>query len=104
VTPDGEAAGLEFGLLGAFQVTAGGLVLPIGSTKQRVLLAMLVLELNRLVSADRLMDELWGASPPVTAMGTLQSLVSRLRRVLADTAGPAPDAVAKRGSATSPSP
>ena len=41
-----------------------GRPLPLGARKQRAVLAMLVLEANRPVSADRLSEGLWGEPPP----------------------------------------
>jgi DNA-binding SARP family transcriptional activator len=73
---------IEFRLLGAFEVASGGQPLPIGSSKQRRLLAMLAVNLNQPVSLDELLEELWDGRPPVTAVTTAQGLVSRLRRLL----------------------
>jgi DNA-binding SARP family transcriptional activator/tetratricopeptide (TPR) repeat protein len=50
--------------------------------KQRALLAVLLLHADEVVSADRLIDALWGAEPPETAGKALQVYVSRLRRFL----------------------
>jgi DNA-binding SARP family transcriptional activator len=46
----------------------------------RSLLAYLLLHANKLVSSDRLIDEVWGPEPPKTAAASLQNYVSRLRR------------------------
>ena len=56
--------------------------LPLGGTRQRSVLAILVLSLGRTVSSDRLIDELWGERPPVDAQTALQQHVSRLRKAL----------------------
>jgi len=58
--------------------------------KQRALLAALALRPGQAVSTDRLLEDLWGASPPRTALGSLQNLVSQLRRTLG------PDALVTR--------
>ncbi|MGH3924617.1 MAG: BTAD domain-containing putative transcriptional regulator, partial [Pseudonocardiaceae bacterium] len=50
--------------------------------KERRLLAVLLLQANEVVSADRLIEALWGAEPPATAANTLQTYVSHLRKVL----------------------
>jgi DNA-binding SARP family transcriptional activator len=42
----------------------------------------LLLHANEVVSRDRLIDELWGASPPDTARTALQVYVSQLRKAL----------------------
>src|SRR5919206_448422 len=72
----------EFGLLGPLTVSREGTELTLGGPKQRALLAMLLLEANQAVSADRLIDALWGDRPPDTAKNTLQVYVSQLRKLL----------------------
>ena len=54
----------------------------LGGPKQRLVLAMLLAEPNRVVSVDRLVDGLWGDDPPGTARHTVQSYVSELRKSL----------------------
>jgi len=56
--------------------------LALGGTKQRSVLAILLLHLGETVSSDRLIDELWGEHPPVDAQTALQQHVSRLRKAL----------------------
>jgi DNA-binding SARP family transcriptional activator/ABC-type transport system substrate-binding protein len=73
---------LEFRILGPLQVLDEGRILPLGGAKQRSTLAMLLLGRNQVVSRDRLIDGLWGASPPPSAGPSLETYVSRLRRVL----------------------
>lgn len=51
---------------------------------QRRLLALLALEAGGVVDRDVLIDRLWGAAPPATAINTLQAHVSGLRRHLGD--------------------
>ena len=46
------------------------------------MLAILLLDANRVVGLDRLVDELWGDEPPAQAIGSLQAYVSHLRRLL----------------------
>jgi DNA-binding SARP family transcriptional activator/ABC-type oligopeptide transport system substrate-binding subunit len=76
---------VEFRVLGPLQVlSADGRELPLGGTKQRATLAMLLLRPNEVVTSDQLIDGLWGDSPPPTAGSTLKTYVSRLRRVLAE--------------------
>jgi DNA-binding SARP family transcriptional activator len=64
------------------QVTANGASLPLGGAKQRAVLALLLLHANEVVSTDRLIDELWGESPPESATNMLQGYVSHLRKTL----------------------
>jgi DNA-binding SARP family transcriptional activator/tetratricopeptide (TPR) repeat protein len=54
----------------------------LGTPQQRSLLALLLLNANEVVSRDRLIDELWGASAPQSATKLVQVYVSRLRKAL----------------------
>ena len=56
------------------------------SRTQRLLLAVLLVEANRVVSADRLADELWADDIPSDPAGALRTQISRLRKVLPPTA------------------
>ena len=70
-----------FGVLGTLAAwTEDGRLVEIPEAKVRALLADLLLSLGRPVPADRLIDDLWGASLPVHPAGALQSKVSRLRK------------------------
>jgi predicted ATPase/DNA-binding SARP family transcriptional activator len=75
---------LEYHILGPLEVLRGGVPVALGPRKQRALLALLVLEAKRLVSADRLVEELWAGEPPPGAAKTLRSYISRLRALLPD--------------------
>jgi len=55
---------MEFRILGPFEVRSEGRQLSLGGTKQRAVLAVLLLYRNEVVSIDRLVDELWGDRPP----------------------------------------
>jgi DNA-binding SARP family transcriptional activator len=79
----GGMGDLEFRILGPMEVWRNGRQCLVAAAKQRVLLAVLLLRGNQVVPVGRLMDELWGDQPPPTARNTLQSLVLRLRRILA---------------------
>lgn len=52
------------------------------AAKQRALLICLLLDLGRAVSADRLIEAVWGARPPVSAANLLTVYVSQLRRAI----------------------
>jgi len=80
---------LEFQILGPLQVLDEGRPLRLGGAKQRSTLAILLLGRNRVVARDRLIEGLWGASPPPTAGATLDTYLSRLRRLLPGDAGAA---------------
>jgi DNA-binding SARP family transcriptional activator len=73
---------VDFRILGPLEVVADGQEVPLGGAKQRALLALLLLHPNRVVSRDRLIDELWGTDPPETARTALQVHVSHLRKAL----------------------
>jgi DNA-binding SARP family transcriptional activator/type II secretory pathway predicted ATPase ExeA/tetratricopeptide (TPR) repeat protein len=74
---------MEFRLLGPLDARDGsGLPLKLGGGKQRALLAVLLLNLNRTVPVERLVDELWGEDVPETAAKAVQIYVSQLRKVL----------------------
>ncbi|MET7475979.1 BTAD domain-containing putative transcriptional regulator [Streptomyces sp. NPDC005648] len=77
-----EAAGLQVGVLGALSVTRDGRVLGLGGPRPRAVFAVLVLARGAVVTGDRLIDVVWGEEPPPSAVGALQTYVSRLRRVL----------------------
>jgi len=78
----GHTNDLDFRVLGPLEVAANGTLLPLGGAKQRAVLALLVLHANEVVSADRLIDDLWGESPPESAANMLQGYVSHLRKTL----------------------
>jgi DNA-binding SARP family transcriptional activator len=79
-----EEVVIEFRVLGPLQMVKGGRVLPLGGIKQRGLLALLLLDRNRVVPRDRLVDALWGEHPPASAANSVQVYVSKLRRLLDD--------------------
>jgi DNA-binding SARP family transcriptional activator len=73
---------LEFRILGPLEVQRDGRPIRLGAAKQRALLAILLLNANRAVSRDRLIDGLWGEQPPPTASTALRVYVSELRKAL----------------------
>ena len=75
---------LRFRVLGPFQVEDDGRPLTLGSARRRALLALLTLNAGRVVGVERLVDALWGESPPRTAVHVLHVYVSDLRRSLPD--------------------
>ncbi|MEV6235927.1 BTAD domain-containing putative transcriptional regulator [Lentzea sp. NPDC051838] len=71
-----------FGVLGPVEVRdAAGAVIALPAPRQRALLAMLALDVGRIVGHTRLLDGLY-AEPPAGAANALQSQVSRLRRTI----------------------
>jgi YVTN family beta-propeller protein len=77
---------MDFRILGSLEVCDRDRTIRLGGDKQRALLAVLLLHANEVVSADRLIDDLWGARPPPAALKALQAHISRLRKAL-DTNG-----------------
>ena len=75
---------LNFRILGSLQVRDGDQPVALGGTKQRAVLALLLLHSREVVTTDRLIDELWGAKPPATAAKTVQVYISHLRKALGD--------------------
>ncbi|OKJ89943.1 AfsR/SARP family transcriptional regulator [Amycolatopsis sp. CB00013] len=79
---------MEFRVLGAVEAWAGGVPVDLGSPKQRLVLAVLLLEAGKPVPRDRIIDLLWPEEPPASARNTVQALVSRLRAVFRGAGGP----------------
>ncbi|MGW5731741.1 MULTISPECIES: AfsR/SARP family transcriptional regulator [Streptomyces] len=91
--------GWEFGLLGPVEAVADGVVVPLPAAKQRIVLATLLLDANRVVPLETLVDRLWDEDPPGGARNTLQNHVLRLRRALGGADGPGPVRTHPRGYA-----
>ncbi|MFD9940660.1 BTAD domain-containing putative transcriptional regulator [Nonomuraea sp. NPDC059023] len=72
----------HLGLLGPVRARRGPVELDLGSPKQRLLLAALVLAEGRTLGRDQLIDVLWADDPPATARNVLRTYASRLRGVL----------------------
>ena len=80
---------MEFKLLGPLEASDGSTTVALAGRKQRALLARLLLDANRTVATDRLVDDLWGEDVPESAQKMVQIYVSQLRKVLPE--GHAPD-------------
>jgi DNA-binding SARP family transcriptional activator len=91
---NGREGTMEIRLLGPVELLSARGPVPIGSAKQRALLAFLALHPHRLVTNDTLIDGLWGDNPPDGTVKALRFHVSRLRRVLRQ--ADAPDALQTR--------
>ena len=72
----------QFRILGAVEVLVDGTPAALGAPKQRAVLAMLLVNRRRVVSADALVDGLWGESPPASAVQSLQVYIHGLRRAV----------------------
>ena len=73
---------IEFRILGPLELSVDDRVLPLGSPKQRALLALLLVHANETVSRDRLIEELSGDAAPSTVESAIHVYLSRLRRLL----------------------
>src|SRR5262245_60819928 len=73
---------IEFRVLGPLEVLVEGRALELKRRKQRSLLALLLLNAGEVVSTDRLVEDLWAGNPPKAAVGSLQNLVSELRKIV----------------------
>jgi predicted ATPase/DNA-binding SARP family transcriptional activator len=73
---------IEFRVLGPVEAVGVDGPLPLGAPKQRALLALLLLHANEVVPRERLVDAVWGDSPPRSAVQSLQVYVHALRRAL----------------------
>jgi DNA-binding SARP family transcriptional activator len=73
---------LGFGLLGPLQVSVAGAPVAVGTPKQRAVLAMLLINRNRTVSTEALIDAAWDGTPVPAARASIHSYVSNLRRLL----------------------
>ncbi|MGB9225805.1 BTAD domain-containing putative transcriptional regulator [Mycobacterium sp.] len=82
-----SSTALGFGVLGPLQMLSNGTLVPLGPAKQRAVMAMLVINRNRPVSVDSLVDAVWDDSPVPAARTSIQSHVSNLRRLLRTAGG-----------------
>jgi DNA-binding SARP family transcriptional activator len=73
---------MQIRILGALQLDEGGQRVTIGGTRQRAVLADLLLHANGVVPSEQLLVDLWGEDSPPSAANALQAAISRLRRAL----------------------
>ncbi|GAA2671177.1 BTAD domain-containing putative transcriptional regulator [Nonomuraea recticatena] len=104
IEASGDSGGVRVGVLGPLLLDTATGPTPVGGARLRALLARLALEAGRAVRPETLAEALWEEAAPADRLHALQSLVSRLRRLLGEpgllTSGPAgyrlavePDAV-----------
>jgi predicted ATPase/DNA-binding SARP family transcriptional activator len=77
---------MQFRILGPLEVAEGDCVISLAAA-QRSLLALLLLSANEVVSADQLIEELWGEKVPESGRTALQVRVSQLRKALGGDSG-----------------
>jgi DNA-binding SARP family transcriptional activator/Tfp pilus assembly protein PilF len=87
---------MEIRVLGLLELRCGGSSLALGTHKQKTVLALLLARLNRAVSIDVLIDELWEDEPPASAVANARLYVNNLARLLA--AQPDAPTVVRHGS------
>ena len=75
---------IGFGVLGPLQMTVDGAPVPLGTPKQRAVLAVLVMNRSRPVGIDSLITAAWEQWPPPEARASLHSYISNLRKLLGD--------------------
>jgi YVTN family beta-propeller protein len=75
---------MEFRILGPVEIADNGHVLALGSGRQLALVALLLVNRNKVVSTERIVDELWEGDPPPTAAKIVRNSVSLLRKELGD--------------------
>jgi DNA-binding SARP family transcriptional activator/tetratricopeptide (TPR) repeat protein len=79
---------VEFRLLGPVEIRAAGKQAAAGHARQRSVLAVLLLDLGRVVSTERLIDRVWGDEPPAAVRSSLYGYVSKLKTAIADVGEP----------------
>jgi DNA-binding SARP family transcriptional activator len=77
---------MEFQVLGPVEVRLRERALDAGHARQRAVLAVLLLDLDRVVPLDRLIDRVWGEDPPPSARNILYGHIARLRAMVAGAA------------------
>src|SRR5215471_1410887 len=87
---------MEYRILGPLEVVEDGELVALGTVKERLVLAVLLLHANEFVSRERLIDEVWGEAPPPTARQAVNVYLSKLRKALGG-AGDDPIATASGG-------
>lgn len=72
-----------FGILGTIEMWRDGITVDVGHAMQRRVLGALLVDAGRAVSADALVDRVWGDAEPAYGRRKLYGYISRLRHVLA---------------------
>ena len=73
---------MDFRILGPLHISRDGRQLGLGGHRQKVVVCLLLLHANEVISAEQIIDVLWGEAAPETARKALQVYISRLRRIL----------------------
>jgi predicted ATPase/DNA-binding SARP family transcriptional activator len=78
----GEVTALDIGVLGELTVTRDGRSVAITGPGRRALLGLLAANAGHIISVERIVEGLWGETPPTSAVKVVQTHISQLRRVL----------------------
>lgn len=73
---------MDFRVLGRLEVISGNVAVDLGRPKQQVVLASLLIDANRFVPLDTLIERIWGDSEPGRARANIYSYITRIRRSL----------------------
>nr|WP_274383886.1 AfsR/SARP family transcriptional regulator [Saccharothrix deserti] len=79
---------IVFRILGPLSVTVGRKQVRIGKNRQLTILALLLINVGKLVPVGRLIDAVWGSTPPATVEKQIQTCVWRLRRAFEKAGAP----------------
>src|ERR1051325_2420881 len=71
---------VRYRILGPLEVVIDDVAVPLGAAKERALLVRLLLDIGRVVSVDRLVEDLWEGEPPESANVSVRVHVSRIRK------------------------
>ncbi|WP_192909579.1 AfsR/SARP family transcriptional regulator [Gandjariella thermophila] len=82
-----RSSSLSFRILGPLEIECGGRRITPTAPKPRAVLALLLFRVNRVVPNSVLVEELWAANPPSTALNTLQTYIFQIRKLIADALG-----------------
>jgi WD40 repeat protein/DNA-binding SARP family transcriptional activator len=74
--------GVDFGILGSIEAVAESGPIRLGGRKQRAVLAILLVNANRVVPVEKLADDLYDGAAPATAVAQVRDHVSQLRKLL----------------------
>lgn len=86
-----------FRILGPIEIVIGGEHVEVPAGRQQIILGALLLDANRVVSRDSLIDAVWGERPPSTARSQVQICVSALRQLFKNRGVPSPIVTRARG-------
>jgi predicted ATPase/DNA-binding SARP family transcriptional activator len=78
----GDVTSLDIGVLGELTVTRDGRAVAITGPGRRALLGLLAANAGHVISVERIVEGLWGETPPTSAVKVVQTHISQLRRVL----------------------